>query len=148
MSIVPLPGFIKPPSTTTTATDPFAPSLPTSIVVSLDTAYQLSTTKHASVSVMIEAVYSITVAAVLADVIELWIGPDATVATATTAAPGNSKKFASFSAGLTGIAVSIGMSTTHRNQLFGIVPAGCYFSVRKISGKTAVIKEAFSQALT
>lgn len=84
----------------------------------------------------------------MSDVVELWIGPDATVATATTAAPGNAKKFASFSAGLTGIAVSIGMSTTHRNQLFAIVPAGSYFAVRKISGKTAVVKESFSQTLT
>lgn len=124
------------------------PAQPSAITVALDTAYQPSTSKPVNISVMIEAVYVVTLAAALTDVVELWIGPDDTVKAATTAQPGTARKFASFSAGLTGIAVSIGMSTTHRNQLFGMVPAGYYFAVRKISGTRAVVKEAFSQALT
>jgi len=126
---------------------PLTPSAPAALSVSMDTAYQLNASKPASLSVMIEAVYVVTVATAMSDVVELWIGPDNTVATATAASPGTSKKLASFSAGLTGISVSVGMSTTHRNQLFGILPSGYYFAVRRVSGTRAIIKEAYSQTL-
>lgn len=115
--------------------------------VTLGTAFRATdTTKPHFLSVMIDVAYSITLAATLADVVELWVGPvSADVASGNTA---TAKRVASFRSSLTGIAVSIGMGSGDRGQLTWLVPAGHYCAVRRTTGTTATISEVFMQPLT
>lgn len=115
--------------------------------VTLGVAFRATdTTKPHFLSVMIDVAYSITLAATLADVVELWVGPvSADVASGNTA---TAKRVASFRSSLTGIAVSIGMGSGDRGQLTWLVPAGHYCAVRRTTGTTATISEVFMQPLT
>lgn len=115
--------------------------------VTLGTSFRATdTTKPHFLSVMVDVAYSITLAATLADVVELWVGPvSADVASGNTA---TAKRVASFRSSLTGIAVSIGMGSGDRGQLTWLVPAGHYCALRRTSGTTATISEVFMQPLT
>lgn len=115
--------------------------------VTLGTAFRATdTTKPHFLSVMIDVAYSITVAAALQDVVELWVGPvSADVASGNTA---TAKRVASFRSSLTGIALSVGMGSGDRGQLTWLVPAGHYCAVRRTTGTTATISEVFMQPLT
>lgn len=115
--------------------------------VTLGTAFRAAeTAKPHFLSVMIDVAYSITVAAALADVVELWVGPvSADVASGNTA---TAKRVASFRSSLTGIALSVGMGSGDRGQLTWIVPPGHYCAVRRTTGTTATISEVFMQPMT
>lgn len=114
--------------------------------VTLGAAFRATdTTKAHFLSVMIDVAYSITVAAALQDVIELWVGPNS----ADVASGGaTARRVASFRSSLTGIALSIGMGSGDRVQLTWLVPAGHYCAARRTTGTTATISEVFMQPLT
>jgi len=124
-----------------------SPGTAISTAVTLGAAFRATdTTKSHFLSVMIDVAYSITVAAALADVVELWVGPvaaDVAAGNTTTA-----KRVASFRSSLTGIALSVGMGSGDRGQLTWLVPAGHYCAVRRTTGTTATISEVFMQPLT
>lgn len=124
-----------------------APGTGITTAVTLGTSFRATdTTKPHFLSVMIDVAYSITLAATLADVVELWVGPvSADVASGNTA---TAKRVASFRSSLTGIAVSIGMGSGDRRQLTWLVPPGHYCAVRRTTGTTATISEVFMQPLT
>lgn len=120
-----------------------SPGLPVVTTVALGGAYQAAATGF--LSVMVEVNYAVTLASTMADTVELWVGPDNTVAqSASTTA----RKAASWRSGLTGITVSIGMGASDRGQMATLVKAGQYYAVRVTEGTRATIKEVFFTPLT
>lgn len=120
------------------------PAAPSARTVAFGTAYQATDkTKAALISVMVETIYSVTLAGTQTDTVELRIGPDAT----TVANGTGGTAIATFKTSLTGIAVTIGLANTQRNQLAALIPPNWYFAVRRVAGTTATIQGAFDQAL-
>lgn len=120
------------------------PGAPSARTVVFGTAYQATDkTKTALISVMVETIYTVTLAGTQSDTVELRVGPDA----ATVANGTGGTAIATFKSSLTGIAVSIGMSNTQRNQLSALIPPNWYFCLRRVTGTTATVQGAFDQAL-
>lgn len=120
-----------------------SPAAPVSLTVAFATAYRpADTTKPYRVSVMIDATYTVAVAGTVGDTCELWIGNSATVATT------GGTKCDSWRGALTGILTLVGAGVGMRGSVEALVPAGWYFAVRRTSGTTATIPEAYTQLLT
>ncbi|QZN97790.1 hypothetical protein [Symbiopectobacterium purcellii] len=120
-----------------------SPGAPASISTTFGTATRpTDTTKPYKISVMIDAVYSVTIAGTVADTCELWIGPNATVGGTGWV------KAESWRGSLTGILTLVGAGVGMRSPMSALVPAGWYFSARRISGTTATITEAYVTLLT
>lgn len=120
------------------------PGAPVARTLALATLYQaIDPTKPAIVSLGVETNYTVTLASVLEDIVELRIG-----------APGDKDKLlngsggvavASFRSSLKGLAVTIGMVQAQRSQLLAVLPTGWYFAVRRTVGTTATIQGAIEQ---
>lgn len=113
-----------------------SPTEPAGTTIALNTAYQNNTTKTVALSVMVEVNYSITIAAALADTMNLMVGTSNTVMTSGTAV-------ACWRSALTGIALSIGMGSSDRGQLFALIPPGGWYAVTRPEGTRATIQSAF-----
>lgn len=117
---------------------------PVSVTPAFGTAYQATVpTKPSFISAMIDTAYTVTVASTLQDTVELRIGPNQ----AQVAAGTGGFVAATFRASLTGIALVIGMALGQRNQLTAMLPAGWYYSLRRVQGTTATVTSATDQAI-
>lgn len=105
----------------------------------LGTAYQVA--KTSNLSVVVEASYTVTLASVMEDIIELRIGTEATVAT------GGGVLVASWRASFTGIGVMIGAGMADRAQLTAIVPGSMYWALRRTKGTASTVVSAVIQPL-
>lgn len=120
-----------------------SPGTPTAISVSFGTATRpTDTTKAYSVSVTIEATYSISVAGTVGDTCEIWVGPLNTVGTTGGAL------VESWGASLTGILTLVGAGMRARGTVRAVVPAGYYFAVRRTLTGTATIQSATTTYLS
>lgn len=97
-----------------------------------NTAYQPSTTKPTLLSASVSAAYNVTLASAMTDSVQLVVGPTNAVASGTGVV------VAEFNAGLTGIAVSVGMGATIPGHLFAAIPAGYFFALVKPAASTRV----------
>lgn len=131
----------------TGSTGPAGPSAvgsPNALSPAFGTVYQATdTSKPSFVSAMIEAVYTVTVASVLSDTVELRIGSSSTGLSAGS----SGTAVATFKNSLTGITLSIGMGTINRNQLSALLPAAWFWCIRRVVGTTATIVSASDQSL-
>jgi len=119
-----------------------APSAPAAMTVTFATAYQASdNSKAAHINVMLESNYLTTLAGTSADEVEIRIGPTNAVAT------GGGNPVATWKTSLTGIALTVGMGIIQRSPVAFMLPAGWYFSVRRLSGTTATIVSTLAQPL-
>lgn len=117
---------------------------PNTLTPAFGTAYAATNpAKPATISAMIETSYTITVIGVQQDTVELRIGPvQATVANGTAGTA-----VATFRTSLTGIALTVGLANSQRNQLTAFLPAGWFWALRRVVGTTATIQGAFDQAV-
>jgi hypothetical protein len=90
---------------------------------------------------MLESNYLTTLAGTSADEVEIRIGSTNAVAT------GGGNQVATWKTSLTGIALTVGMGIIQRSPVAFMLPAGWYFSVRRLSGTTATIVSTLAQPL-
>lgn len=123
---------------------PSVVSAPTARTPAFGTAYAgADPTKPSFISAMIDTAYTVTVASVLADTVELRIGP----VQAQVAAGTGGFVAATFRASVTGIALVIGLGIGQRNQLTALLPAGHFWAIRRVAGTTATITSATEQVI-
>lgn len=108
------------------------PSAATAMNYAFNTAYQPSTTKPTLLSASVSAAYNVTLASAMTDSVQLIVGPTNAVASGTGVV------VAEYNAGLTGIAVSVGMGATIPGHLFAAIPAGYFFALVKPAASTRV----------
>jgi hypothetical protein len=119
-----------------------APGAPAAMTVAFATAYQAAdNTKAAHINVMLESNYLTTIAGTSSDEVEIRIGSTNAVAT------GGGNQVATWKTSLTGIALTVGMGIIQRSPVAFMLPAGWYFSVRRLSGTTATIVSTLAQPL-
>lgn len=118
---------------------PFTPSGMSNLTVVVGTAYQGSSSAAYEINIIVEAIQAITIAGTVNDVLELWVGDTAAVATT------GGQKYDSWRAQITGILTLVGAGVGQRGKLRAVVPKGKYFAVRRISGTLATIVESFLQ---
>lgn len=120
-----------------------SPEAPTARTLSFATAYQATNTvKPAFVSVSVDAFYPSLLIAAYNDVVELRIGPDASVAAGTSGYVVGTWRLA-----FTAVVTLVGSAIGGRGQLNAMLPAGWYFAVRRTSGTVATISGAMDQSL-
>lgn len=120
------------------------PGAPVSRSLAFATLYQATTkTKPAVISVNVETTYTVTLAGVMEDLVEIRIGAEADKAKLVDGSGGI--VVPSFRTSLTGIALTVGMSQTQRNQMLVLLPVGWYFAIRRVTGTKAVISSATDQ---
>lgn len=121
-----------------------SPGAPNSRTLAFSTAYQATdATKPAFVSATVEAFYPSLLIAAYNDIVELRIGP-----TAATVADGTGGyQVATWRLAFTAVVTLVGSAIGGRGQLSGMLPAGWYFSVRRVSGTVATISSGMDQGL-
>lgn len=124
----------------------YSPQPMTSRTVTPGTPFQhTDVTKGYRVMVNARATQTVTVAGVVADKVELRVGP-----TPASVAPGGAggSGVGIWESGITGVALMIGAAVTDGGQLSADLPAGWYFQINRISGSNSQLVSCFTQSLT